>query len=276
MQPLILFIKSYRPDFERAEKLLRSIEQYNVDRLPVWMSINDEDFAYFKERVPASVQVVKDSDVVACRIRDGWRYQQVVKTQVYRLGVCENYLCIDSDSEFIRPFYRTDFMYDERTPYTVMHESKAFCETMEILGRKSEELFHRRALAAVRKRFGTHGKEWDYGPSPYLWSTQVWRHFNEEYLASSGSTFESFLQEMERDSPPSETVCYGEYLLKTRLIDILPVEAFFKVYHFRDQFALEEPYFDLDLLRKNYLGIVMQSNWHGPRPQKKKRFWFWG
>ena len=63
---------------------------------------------------------------------------------MYIAGICENYLCIDSDSEFIRDFYYSDFMYNDNTPYTIMHESKGFLETMENIGLDSEKYFSRK------------------------------------------------------------------------------------------------------------------------------------
>jgi len=274
VETLILYIKSFRPDFNRAETLIRSIEKYNRDNIPVYISVNDKDLAYFKKRIPGNITLLKDSDIIECTIKDGWRYQQVVKSQLHRLGVCENYLCIDSDSEFIRDFSRTDFMFDEHTPYTVMHENKSCLDMMEIIDHNSADLFHTRAIHATRERFGTHGKIWDYGPSPYLWSTKVWQHFHDHYLTPQGYSFESFFKEMELAALPSEAVIYGEYLLKTRLIDIWPVEGFFKVYHYREQFELESPYFDIERLKKNYMGIIKQSNWN-EEEEKKKWYNFW-
>ncbi|UFH56501.1 DUF6492 family protein [Spirosoma sp. KNUC1025] len=262
MEKLVLYIKSFRPDYKRVENLLHSIEKHNRDGIPVYISVNDSDYRFFKSRLPEGSTLLKDSDIVVCKIKDGWRYQQVVKAQLHRLNICENYFCIDSDSEFIRDFFVADFMYDDQTPYTVMHEAKSFLDTMELIGRDSADLFQSRALKAVRQTFGTHGKNWDYGPSPYLWSTKVWRHFHEYYLKPKKHSLESFFIEMERIALPSEAVLYGEYLLKTRLIDIIPVEGFFKVYHFKEQFDLEEPYFDIERLKKNYMGIIKQSNWN--------------
>lgn len=271
MEKLVLFIKSFRPDFRRVNILLQSIEKYNRDNIPVYISVNDGDYRYFKNNLKGQFTLLHDSDIVKCTIKDGWRYQQVVKSQLHKLNVCENYLCIDSDSEFIRDFYLRDFMFDANTPYTVMHENKSFLDMMEIIGHNSADLFQTRALKSTRERFGTHGKLWDYGPSPYLWNTKVWQHFHEHYLEPGGYTFETFFKEMELSALPSEAIIYGEYLLKTRLIDIMPAEGFFKVYHYREQFELEEKYHDVERLKKNYMGIIMQSNWN---PEEEKKKWF--
>jgi hypothetical protein len=279
MHPIILFLKTYRPDFERVQRLLQSIGQFNADNIPVYLSINDEDYSFFKKNLPGNYEMMKDSDVVQSKMKDKWRHQAIVKPAVYELGICHNYLVVDSDGFFIRPFYKTDFLYDDLTPYTIMHEHKSFMDTLEILGKDSSAIFHVEALKAIRQRFGTHGKTWDYGPNPHLWSTKVWQHFHEQWLKPQGYSFESFYRNMEETSAlPHEAAIYGEYLLKTRLIDILPIEGFFIVYHYQEQFELEKQWYDIERLSKNYLGIIMQSNWSGQHfesPSSKSFFnWF--
>lgn len=262
MQKLILFIKTYKPDFLRVLRLLRSIEKFNTDRIPVYIAVNDSDYTFFKNNLEGHYTLMRDSDIVTSKMKDGWRYSAIIKPQLYKTNICENYLVIDSDAEFIRPFSYLDFMYDDSTPYTIMHENKDFLELVESLHIDSEKVFHIAALRAVRKKLGTHGKLWDYGPNPHLWSTKVWRHFHEVYLQSLKHNFESYYREMEKDALPHEAAMYGEYLLKTRLIDIIPVEGFFKVYHYQEQFEKEKKYFSLEKLKKNYLGIIFQGNWN--------------
>jgi len=265
----ILFIKTYKPDFNRTVNLLSSIDAFNKEKIPVYVSVNDNDYDYFKTNlINNNIHLLKDSDIINCSLTDGWRYQQVIKSNVYRLGVCENYLSIDADSEFIRPFYLNEFMYDEKTPYTIMHESKSFLEMAENINIK--RIFFIEALEAVRAEMKTHGKYWDYGPSPYLWNCNVWQHFNENYLIDKNISFEEYLNNLHKLSP-SECVIYGEYLRKTKLFEIVPVENYFKVYHYKEQFDLEKKFFDKEKLSKTYMGIIIQSN---IIPTKKRFGWF--
>lgn len=160
-------------------------------------------------------------------------------------------------------------MYDDETPYTIMHESKSFLESMEKIGLDSKNIFFKEALRATRPFFGNKGKEWDYGPSPYLWSCKVWEHLIESYLKQQqNKTFEDLFNEIDKITSPSECVIYGEYLLKTKLIDIYPIEGFFKVYHYEKQYNLEKKFHSIEKLKKNYLGLIFQSNWQ----LKKKKF----
>lgn len=261
MEKLILFIKTYRPDFENVDALLKSIEKFNRDSIPVWISVNDEDFDFFNEKYKNSFNVIKDSSIFFSENPDPWRYQQIVKANVYRLNICRNYLCLDSDSEFIRDFFYSDFLFDDETPYTIMHESKAFLEDMENIGKDSENIFFKEALRATRPLFGNQGKEWDYGPSPYLWSCKVWESFNTKFLKERNQSFEDFFNEIDQITSPSECVIYGEYLLKSKIINIYPIEGLFKVYHYQEQYHLEQEYYDINKLKKIYLGVIFQSNW---------------
>ncbi|WP_435523776.1 hypothetical protein, partial [Chryseobacterium indoltheticum] len=129
-------------------------------------------------------------------------------------------------------------------------ESKPFLETMENIGLDSESIFFKEALRATRPLFGNKGKEWDYGPSPYLWSCKVWEHFVEVYLKNENKTFLDFFREIDKVTPPSECVIYGEYLLKTKLIDLYPIEGFFKVYHYEKQYQIEKNSMILRNLKK--------------------------
>lgn len=263
MHDIVILIKTYKNDYDPYCKLIKSILKFNIDKIPVYVSVNDDDYDYFTKRNEhKELVIIKDSDIYQCTIKDGWRYQQVIKSQFYKLNLCKNYLCIDSDSEFINTFKKIDFLFDSNTPYTIIHEAKPFLEMMNQIGLDSNNIFFKNALSVTRKLIGNnHTKVWDYGPSPYLWSCLVWKDFNETFLKAKNMTFEDFMMEIDKETSPSETVIYGEYLLKTNLIPIYPIEGFFKVYHYKKQFLLEKKFYNTEQLKKIYLGVIFQSNW---------------
>ena len=63
----------------------------------------------------------------------GWESQQIVKSSFWKLNLCKNYMMIDSDSYFIKEFTCDDFLYDDETPYTVMHEQKDLFSYLVVL-----------------------------------------------------------------------------------------------------------------------------------------------
>ena len=270
MHNLALVIKTFKPDYERVKLLIESIDKHNSDNIPVYISINDADYDFFKSKLTNTKHtLLKDSQICTTSVTDGWRYQQIVKSQFYKLKVAKNYLCLDSDSLFISSFYIKDFIYKGDTPYTIMQESKPQLEIFERIGVDTVEHSFRTPVKAIRAIFNLpEVKYWDYGPSPYLWSCKVWESFYEDYLPENNFTIETFFNELDKTTHPAEALIYGEYLRKTKIIDIIPCECFFKVYHYKKQFDIEKKFHDIDKLKKVYLGVIFQSNW----TQKKKRF----
>jgi len=130
MTKFILYCKSYDKDVHRAKQLLESIVKYNTDNIPFYISVPAKDISLFKQVLGESgYTLLKDEDIDSSN--EGWKGQQIVKSQFWRLGLCENYLCVDSDCFFIKPFSVSDFMFDDETPYTVCHEYKSFFEFMD-------------------------------------------------------------------------------------------------------------------------------------------------
>jgi len=110
-----------------------------------------------------------------------------------------------------------------------------------------------------------HNKIWDYGPPPYHWSVDVWKHFEENYLEPNNLTFETFQLAMQQEYNIAmrEAVTYGEYLMAAKPIDIYPTAGIFKFYHWKEMYDFEQGN-GLGLeenIKENYLGITLQSNW---------------
>lgn len=67
--------------------------------------MNDDDYNYFKNNLPTDIfNIIKDSDIINCKISNSWQYQQIVKSQLHRIGLTENYVCLDSDSYLSKIF----------------------------------------------------------------------------------------------------------------------------------------------------------------------------
>lgn len=49
-----------------------------------------------------------------------------------------------------------------------------------------------------------------------------------------------FFPEIDKVTPPSECVIYGEYLLKTKLIDLYPIEGFLKYIITKNNISLKK------------------------------------
>lgn len=275
MNRLALFCKSYRPDLRRACRLTESISRYNRDALPFYMSVPAVDYDLFADKLPAGVcQLLTDEEILAeTRAVYGsppasfplHLRQQLIKLEFWRLGLAANYLWIDSDSYFIRPFAEKDFLQGE-TPLTVMHDGGDLFEFMARQGRPEVLTDFRRTVGRSKQLFGRAGADYDFGPSPVLWGRVVLQALADDFIRPRGLTIYQLLTEY-----PGEITLYGEFLLFSRKIPLLPTTPFFKVFHYPEQFyqAQEEGEWDHSLAR-HYLGVVIQSNWARLSPPRAK------
>jgi hypothetical protein len=190
--------------------------------------------------------------------------QQLIKLEFWRMGFCENYAWLDSDSYFIRPFRETDFFYNHETPYTIQHESKALKQYSEKYDRKVWTNFTNMA-EKFKKLFGRTGPDYDFGEPLLIWSGKVLKSLNEEYLRREGVSIYELLYRY-----PCEMQLYGEYLLYSKKIPIHPIEPVFMCYHYPEQFFEAQMRGESERsLSEKYMGVVMQSNWTTIRESKK-------
>lgn len=262
MDKIVLYTKTYSGDIERVKNLIESVKKYNKDNIPHYISFPKNEFSLFNKFIGTDyVKFIFDEDISDITMQN-WYTQQIIKSSFWKLGVCENYVMIDSDSYFIKDFYISDFMYNENTPYTVMHEQKDLFEWSsrynEYLGFNPMGGFQN-DRKKVMDFFQRSGRYYDFGPGPTIWSTKVWKELD-LFLDSRGMNFESAIKMV-----ASEFSWYGEFLLKHRPIDIIPIEPIFKFFHFKPQYDYYKQLgYTEEMFLQNYLGFVMQSNWKAP------------
>lgn len=259
MKKLVLYTKTYSGDLQRLSILIDSIKKYNVDNIPYYISVPSNEYNLFKNNIDTDyVNLVIDENIINTDGLNGWMSQQIVKSSFWKLGICENYVCIDSDSQFIRPFTIKDFMYNEETPYTVMHEHKEFfewCDTSNLPFDPKESFMVDRQR--VMDLFDRKGVCFDFGPSPTIWSSKVWESLENVYIKPNNLTFNQLIQII-----PSEFTWYGEFLLFDDTIKIIPRGPLFKVFHYKEQYDEFVTKSTIENLSKHYLGVVIQSNWN--------------
>lgn len=269
-----LFNKTYLGDFKRTLNLCKSIEKYNVEDIPLYISAPAKDLNFFRENISTTLKInwVSDEEIILVMPDknlekyysvDGYISQQVVKSEVWRLFVnndsCRDvsYLCLDADSEFIKDFYLRDFIAQNGTPYTVMHQNK---ELMQLAHNKKilkvPQNFHH-DCERIKLVFDRFGPDFDFGIPPVVWSSKVWRDLYVNYLLPNGMTFWDAINLI-----PTELRWYGEALLKYQSIRLIPIEPLFRAYHYDWQFfSCRRQGETVDKLTHEYLGFVRQSNW---------------
>lgn len=263
MHDLALYCKSYSGDFERVKAQAESVKKFNVDKIPYYISVPPEDVDTFRYWIGHLAEVICDHDIITSSLPP-WRAQQVVKSSFWKLGICENYLMLDSDQYFIRGFHEDDFIVPGTNYcYTVMHEQKELfgwtANKSNVLGFDPSKSFgHDRQK--IMDAFGRKGRYYDFGPSPILWNCSVWKAFEDKFLKPNNISFEQCIATV-----PSEFSFYGEFLLADKTIPIMPIEPIFKVFHYKQQYEeyKRNGYTESDIA-KTYMGVCLQGNWGAP------------
>jgi len=259
MEKIVLYCKSFNRDFERVKVLFESIKKYNIDNIPFYISVPKNDYNLFSQL--EGTNIVLDEDIFS--LSSSWTAQQIIKSNFWKLNISENYVCLDSDSYFIKPFKVSDFMFDENTPYTVIHEQKelfswSVTKTKELGFDPKEGFINDRQK--IMDLFERKGKHYDFGPSPIIWSSKVWKSLEEQYMIPNNLTFPDLIE-----YSPSEFSWYGEALLAFKAIEIYPSEPLFKVFHYSQQYVeYKQQNITEEMVAQNYMGIIMQSNFNGP------------
>jgi hypothetical protein len=278
MSGISIFCKSYRDDLERAVALVASVKKYNREALPFYISVPQNDLELFQNRLGMDdVQLLTDEAIIAAnpaislasyKSLPGHISQQIVKSEFWRINPQENYVCVDSDSRFIRNFYLHDFLSKNGFAYTVMHEDKSyshFCLTHN-LERSNEDFI--KLKTSFMQYFGREGVDYNFGPFPVIWNAKVWRDLESNLLSKKGINIIDAICQL-----PSEGFWYGEALLKFQSIPALPRAPLFKAYLYFEEYEDDMRVgSNEDVLAKNYLGVVYQSNWYPKRLRLLNKF----
>ena len=267
MKDFVLYCKSYSRDFLRLTRLLESVNQFNIDRLDFYISTPKADKDLLEKLLGKNGYIwVADEDIVAANPRvdfakyqamPGGLSQQIIKSEFWRLGFAENYLCLDSDSLFIRNFYKSDFLSTDGVPYTVLHQNKELFQLATDRGHEKVERDLRLEAERVKALFDRKGPNFYCAPAPFIWSTKVWQSLDKEFLQPNAISLWDFISS---DHP--ETLIYGETLLRYRAIPLIAIEPLFRTYHYDWQYYLMRRLGETEQkLKQNYLGIIYQSAW---------------
>ncbi len=266
MKALVLYCKSYRIDLNRVIRLAKSIQKFNDESIEFHVSIPLQDYKLFLSHLSAlDVVLHTDEDIIAAagmsmpRVLKlgGSSSQQVVKSSFWKLGLSTCYVCIDSDSFFIRPFGISDFLIPDGTPYTMLDEGHNLLEDAIRHGRpRIVEAFVKEAVL-VQSLFARQGKPYSFGPFPLVWHRAVWESLESNYLQPRGMNFADAIT-----LAPIESRWYGEALLRYKAIPLVPTQALFKVYHYAWQHDQDRKRgVSTNDIARLYCGVIHQSAW---------------
>lgn len=267
MKDLVLYCKSYRKDFLRLKRLLKSISQHNLDQIPFYISTPAADRELLIELVGSQgYEWVSDESIIDANplapsgivnTKSGSLAQQVVKSEFWRLGLCANYVCLDSDCIFIKDFKQSDFLAADGHPYTVIYQNKEYFQLAVDRGYSKAPAHLKAEGDRVKALLGRQGPNYYCPCPPFIWSAAVWKSLDENYLKPRGQT----LWDLCTPEHP-ETLLYLEALLNFKVIPLYPIEQLFRIYYYDWHYYLLRRMGETPAkLKDNYLGLIYQSSW---------------
>lgn len=254
-------LKTYSGDFTLAERLINSFNIHNIDSLPLFVVVPEEDFEHFLSFTSSSISVLSErsipsifADAPINGIRPGYINQQIVKLSFHRLNLLDAYLCLDADARIITDFRRGDFVLDNDRCYATLVEDRELKSNREYFLRHWKD--RDSSLNGIRRYLGLettdsyltcHGFQ--------ILESQFLRLLEERVLSAQGLDFIDLLR-----ISPYEFSWYNFFIERER-IPTFAREPYFKTFHDGDQLAFAKLQGqNLEDLARGYLGIVVNSN----------------
>ena len=267
MNNLVLYCKSYSKDFLRLKQLLASIKTYNADQIPFYISTPEDQYAELVNIVGVGTyQWISDESILAAnkrapagieKTKSGSFAQQVIKSEFWRLGLCMNYVCLDSDCIFIQDFKKSDFLASDGNPYTVIYQNKEYFQLAFNRGHAKAPANLRAEGDRVKALFKRAGPNYYCPCPPFIWSAKVWESLDQNYLIPKNITFWDLCTP---EHP--ESLIYLEVLLNFGAIPLHPIEQMFRIYYYDWHYYLLRRWGESTAkLSENYLGVIFQSSW---------------
>lgn len=261
-QPFAMLLKSYSADFEYAQRLVTSFNMFNADGVRLYAVVPDHDLELFAPLTSENIEFLGESRFAEHLVnepvhgmRPGYINQEIIKLAFWKLGLADNYFCVDSDAEFIREFRIADFMFDAITPYSVLVED----HELEVEPAYYNQYWKTRSteIQHIADLIGWDSSVIRTCHGHTVFSSTVLRSFVETFLAPRGWDYKDALAES-----PYEFSWYNIWLQYAQPIAIHAREPWIKVFH-HEGHHLEYLMRGVTVkdIARGYLGIVVNSNY---------------
>ena len=113
-----MYCKTYSGDYNRVSLLISSFNKYNVDKIPLFLSVPESELQLFEKFSSDTIEIITDESYAGKYFTNerlsglpvGYCNQEICKLAFWESKVAKNYLCLDSDLLFIRDFHESDFI----------------------------------------------------------------------------------------------------------------------------------------------------------------------
>lgn len=260
----VMFCKTFLKEKDRFEFMLSTFNQFNMDKVILFVSVPEkEKFAYDHYSSP-TVKVITDESYghdyftteTYWGLTPGYINQEICKLSFWETSNCKNYLCIDSDLYFIRPFHKIDFMVDEFTPYSVLVMDKDL--QIEDFYRDFAK-WRRGLIKKIFEEVGLEDSRYRTCHGMQVMNSDVLCDFKINFMDKKGISYKDLIK-----LSPYEFTWYNAWLQKSKLIPVVATEPFFKTFHSEIEFLFSKTKKIKEKhIAEQYIGIVLNSNWSG-------------
>ncbi len=265
-----IYCKSYNKDVKRFERLLNSFNKFNRDNVKFYTSVPAEDFELFKKFEGSNVKIITDESFAGKYLVKegfggygaGYINQEICKLTFFETGFLENYFCVDSDAQFIRDFYKKDFMADDKTPYTVLIQDKELsCEKFY----KRFTKYRKENIKRIYDEIGLDDARYRTCHGMQVLNSKVLKSLKEDFMSKKGLSYKDLIE-----ISPFEFTWYNAWFQKCKLVSEMAVEPFFKTFHSRIEYHFARfRGIKFEDYTKEYIGIILNGNWKRPVKEYK-------
>lgn len=278
---LVFLLPSYIGDIKYVDRLVDSYIKYNVDNIPLYIIVPECDLESFIKYRIDNIKVLTEESISGeylvhdnsiHGIRPGYINQEIIKLSFWEQRLCENYFCLDSDGEFIRNFYISDFMYDDATPYTILVEDNELVVEPEYY--KKYWVEREKLIRLIQKEVGLIDTRVLTCHGFAILSCKVLESLKYGFLIPKKIEYKDAL-----NISPYEFSWYNMWLQKTKTIPIKLKEPIFKYFHHKHH-HLEylKKGITLNDISRGYIGVVINSNYsreYGVVSYEDGNVYFW-
>lgn len=263
MYKIAILLKTYLGDISYVERLIPSYHKYNKEQIPLYIVVPQIDLPSFERFESLGIKLLSDESITGNLVTDnrvrgirpGYINQEIIKLAFWEKNLCENYFCMDSDGVFIRDFYVSDFMYDEKTPYTVLGEDHEFKVDPEYFKNHWEE--RERLLKIIQHNIGLKDDRVLTCHGFAILSCKVLQSLHDNFMQLNNFTYIDLLTRA-----PYEFSWYNMWLQKDKTIPIEIKEPLIKSFHQESQHReYKAKGIRINDIARAYIGYNVNSNY---------------
>ncbi|RDU62096.1 DUF6492 family protein [Helicobacter sp. MIT 14-3879] len=286
MKHFCFFCITHYADYDNFKVMINSFKKHNIQNISFIIALQDnrkynnesiDDYEFkkildkFKKFEDKNISIILDSDFASSNLiknkilKDfsiGYINQEIAKLCFFESNIAEHYLCIDSDSIFIRDFKKEDFFYDDSTPYICLVQDK------DLHSKPYYKDFAKARINNIKKIFDfleLKDKRLRTCHNTQIISSIVMKDFKIKVMQNKNLSYSDLLK-----ISPFEFTWYSAYFQKCGIINEVSIEPFFKMYHTKVEYLFDKiSNQSLENLKDNYIGVILNSNWWGGVEHKK-------